>query len=429
MPVQAPNSLADPTLRSEEVQELLTQPPQWLLRWGITILLLILMGTLTFSYFIHYPSLIGAPFLLSSSSFPKPVSARVGGHLARIYVQPNQQVEAGQLLAYVENTADLASVQALEQWLATAGRRPSPTAMLSPLGPAGSLGELQSAFAALMTAYATYQQFGPQGLYVRKLDLLRADLTTLRQLGQNLQDRQRLVNQDLAIEQHSQQIQQQLYESKVIPAAELKLANSKLIAKGMVAQEIKAQLLANTSTQLAKQRELLELTNLMSEQGSIFQRAVQAMTSTLVLWREKYCLVAPANGRVVFSAFWQVDQAVAANQEVFLLVTAPGEQYGEVRLSQRNFGQLRVGNPVLIKFDSYPAQEFGLVTGRVVYISDVPGRNGDFLAKVALPQGLRTNYGKLLTYRDGMTARAEVVADDNRLLEKIFFNFRQALSR
>jgi multidrug resistance efflux pump len=357
------------------------------------------------------------------------VSARTGGRLAHLYVRPNQEVKAGQLLAYVENTTDLASVETLERWLARAGQRPSPATIAPPPEPAGNLGELQPAFAALTAAYSTYQQFGPQGLYVQKLALLRADLATLQQLKYNLQARQRLVNQDLLIEQHTQQVQQQLYERKVIPSAELKLADSKLIAKGMSAQDGKAQLLANTSAQLAKQRELLELTHMISEQDAVFQRAVQALTSVLVLWREKYCLIAPASGWVVFSAFWQVNQTVAANQEIFLLVTAPGEQYGEVSLGQQNFGRLRVNNPVLIKFDSYPAQEFGLVTGRVVYISDVPSKNGTFLAKVALPQGLRTNYGKLLTYRDGMTARAEVVADDNRLLDKVLFSFRQALSR
>lgn len=429
MPSQVTEVAPDLTLRSDEVQELLTQPPRWLLRWGITLLLFICIGALIISYLVHYPTLVEAPFRLSSSSYPKPVTARVGGRLARLYIRPNQVVKAGQLLAYIENTADLASVEVLEQWLATVSRQSSPATMAPLPKLPGNLGELQPAFAALTTAYATYQQFGPRGLYAQKLALLRADLATLQRLEQNLRARQQLINQDLALEQHSQQVQQQLYDKKVIPAAELKLADSKLIGKGMSAQEGKAQLLANTTAQLAKQRELLDLTHLMAEQDAVFQRAVQALASILVLWREKYCLIAPVNGRAAFSAFWQVNQAVTANQEVFLVVTTPGEQYGEVSLRQQNFGRLRVGNLVLVKFDSYPAQEFGLVTGRVVYISDVPSRNGTFLAKVSLPQGLQTNYGKTLTYRDGMTARAEVVADDTRLLEKVLFSFRQALSR
>ena len=430
MPHHETEPPADFTLRSEEVQDLLSQPPRWILRWGITLLLLICLGGLVISYYVRYPSLIEAPFRLSSSSYPKPVSARVGGRLARLYVVPNQPVKAGQLLAYLENTADYASVATLTRWLATATSGQHALRSLAPPPEvAGSLGELQPAFATFVTAYTVYQQFSPRGLYARKQALLQADLATLRQLAQNLQARQQLVDQDLALEQHSQQVQRTLYESKVIPAAELKIADSKLLAKGMSAQEMKAQRLANTSAQLAKERELLELTHTITEQDGIFQRAVQALNSTVALWREKYCLFAPATGRVVFSAFWQPNQPVAANQEVFLLVTPPGEQYGEVSLGQQNFGRLRVGNLVLIKFSSYPAHEFGLVTGRVAYISDVPGRNGTFLTKVQLPQGLRTNYGRVLTYRDGMTAQAQVVADDTRLIEKVFYSFRQALSR
>ena len=38
-----PNNLEDIDLRSEEVQEILTKVPNWLIRWGNTLFLLIIM--------------------------------------------------------------------------------------------------------------------------------------------------------------------------------------------------------------------------------------------------------------------------------------------------------------------------------------------------------------------------------------------------
>lgn len=42
------------TFHSDEVQEIMGRQPAWILRWGITVLILILTGIIVACYFIKY---------------------------------------------------------------------------------------------------------------------------------------------------------------------------------------------------------------------------------------------------------------------------------------------------------------------------------------------------------------------------------------
>lgn len=86
---------------------------------------------------------------------------------------------------------------------------------------------------------------------------------------------------------------------------------------------------------------------------------------------------------------------------------------------------MRVGQDVLVKFAGFPYQEFGAVRGRITAIADIPFKDSVFLARVALPRGLKTTYGNSLAYKTGMTASADIITTNNRLLEKLFYQLRK----
>ena len=48
---------SDIELRSEQVQEILTKVPHWMIRWGNLVILILLLVLLLFSYFIKYPDI------------------------------------------------------------------------------------------------------------------------------------------------------------------------------------------------------------------------------------------------------------------------------------------------------------------------------------------------------------------------------------
>ena len=163
----------------------------------------------------------------------------------------------------------------------------------------------------------------------------------------------------------------------------------------------------------------------VTEERDKFLQALNTLQSATDAWIAKYILTAPVAGRVFFAGSFQENQALAINQELFYVAPPGTDYFGELRVPQHNAGKVQIGQEVLVKFTGYPYQEFGAVRGRITTIADIPFKDSVFLAKVILPTGLKTTYGKQLAYRTGMAASAEIITNDNRLLEKLFYQLRK----
>jgi hypothetical protein len=77
-------------LRSDEVQEILGTPPRWIIRWGITIMLLVVLVLLAGSYFYKYPDLISSRITIVSENPPVQIVAKSNGKLDQLFVENNQ---------------------------------------------------------------------------------------------------------------------------------------------------------------------------------------------------------------------------------------------------------------------------------------------------------------------------------------------------
>ena len=416
-------------LRSEEVQELLARPPRWLLRWGITVAFLLLLAVFTGAWLIHYPDLVRASFKLTATNAPKAVLTRTDGKIVRLFVREGQTVRAGVPLAYLESTARHEEVRQLARELraawAVAGRGNLEALQRVNLSVYHQLGELQGAYQTFEQAHIKLRAYLAGGFYSQKKALLRQELGDLHVLAQQLQQQRPSQARDAALAQEEYEVQQRLAAQKVIPALELRREESKNIARQLAYQQTAAALVTNLTAQRAKQQELLELDKQVAEERDQFLQTLNTLQSAAEAWQAKYVLQAPVSGRVFLPGVVQENQTVANNQELFYVAPPSTSYVGELRVPQQNAGKVRVGQAVLIKFAGFPYQEFGAVRGRILTIADIPLKDSVFLARVMLPVGLKTTYGKSVAYKTGMTASAEIITADNRLLEKLFYQFRK----
>lgn len=416
-------------LRSEEVQELLARPPRWLLRWGITVVFVLLLAVFAGAWLIRYPDLVRASFKLQALNAPKAVVARTEGKIVRLFAREGQVVGAGAPLAYLESTARHDEVLRLMQELQAAwavARRGNLEGLAQlDLAAYHQLGELQSAYQAFEQAHIQLRAYLAGGFYSKKKAVLQHELGDLRLLARQLGQQRRLQGQDARLAQDEVEVQRQLAAEKVIPALELKREESKNIARQLTYQQSATSLINNSTAQRAKQQELLELDRQVAEERDKFLQALNTLQSAAEAWRARYVLTAPVSGRLYCAGMVQENQSVAANQELFDVAPPSAGYVGELRVPQHNAGKVQVGQAVLVKFAGYPHQEFGAVRGRITAIAAIPYRDSVFLASVTLPAGLKTTYGKSLAYRTGMAASADIVTADTRLLEKLFYQLRQ----
>src|SRR5690606_33096426 len=109
------NPAGELNLRSEEVQEILTRPPIWIVRWGITLIFIFTLIILTLSFIIKYPDFVTAKVVVTTKQPTEKVISRFSGQLDRILVKNKDVVIPNQALALIENTALYTDVKFLKK--------------------------------------------------------------------------------------------------------------------------------------------------------------------------------------------------------------------------------------------------------------------------------------------------------------------------
>ena len=102
---------ADVPLRSESVQEILGKVSHVLIRWGNTIILILAIGTLFISYFVHYPIILEGRMELVPISDIDRVYAPVTGKLMGWDVKNGDLVDKGAFLGTVITSDDSTDVE------------------------------------------------------------------------------------------------------------------------------------------------------------------------------------------------------------------------------------------------------------------------------------------------------------------------------
>ena len=62
--------------------------------------------------------------------------------------------------------------------------------------------------------------------------------------------------------------------------------------------------------------------------------------------------------------------------------------------------------------------------GKVKKILYTPNNDGNFLIEMVLPKRLVTSYKKKIQFQQEMRGSADIITEDLRLLERVFYQFR-----
>ena len=424
-------------LRSDEVQEFISRKPNFFIRWGTVLFffILVLMGTMC--WFIQYPDLVVSKARLTSINAPKEVMTRTEGKIQQLLTNNGDIVKQGAVLAYMESVANPLSVALVKASLDSILWHISQnnTNRIVEYFPdyasqqyLNELGELQQPYQTFMQSFISFRDFISSGFFLRKRTMLQTDLSNINRLHTILKEQQMLLVKDVALSKQTFEANESLAKDKVISAFDYRNEQSKLIAKQLSLPQIKSAIVSNESQQNDKRKEIAELENQISVQKNSFIQALQSLISQFEQWEFKYVLKAPMAGKVQMTGFFQENQFIKSGQLMFYIQPDSTEYFAEMFIPQFNFGKVISGQDVLLKFQAYPFEQFGSVMGKIAFISPTPTDSG-YLAKVILPKGLQTNYGKTLHYQFGLFAQADIVTENMRLLERFYYNIRKQVNR
>ena len=418
--------------RSTDVQDLLGRPPASLIRWGNTVFLCILLALLALSWFIRYPEIVAVPFRLTSEASPKPVIAKIGGRLVRLFVKENQQVIENQTLAHIESTTAHTEALALEQVLIRVDSLTS-KGNYQALGQFQqaqfrNLGDIQPHFQSFMQVFSQAKSLFTDGFYQRQKNFLKQDTEDLRRVRLRLMEQLSLSQQELRLASKEWEVQQKLYQEKVIPLLEYNREEAKFLAKKQPVNQLEMALTNNLTQETAKQKEGMALEQQATELQAQFGQSLQTFLSTIAQWKSQYVIKAPQAGQVSFASLWQEQQTLQPNETLFFVGTASQQVLGEVHIAQPNSGKVKIGQRVLIKFQSYPFEQFGLVEGNIQSIASVSSADSSFRAVVKLPNGLKTNTLQVIPFKNGLNATGEIITEDLTLFQRFYYNLTKKIN-
>ena len=420
-------------LRSNEVQEVLSRPPKWIVRWGITIIFFVVSLIIIGSWFFKYPDIISAKIILTTENPPAPVIAKSSGKIQNLFVSDRDLVQKDQIIAVIENPAEYESIKLINELL----KRFNSDFKAGNLFEMGKrnleLGNVQSLYANFNKNIEEHNHMINLDSHDQKIALYKQEMKKYDAYLNHLIQQSNLLKSDFELTGKQYLRDSSLHARELLADADYEKSKSRLIAKQYSLEQNNTSV-ASVNLQieslnqnilelkLQKENQLNNYVSLIKESGENLQAGIDA-------WKYQYVLLAPTVGKVTFNQFWNEDQSVKLGDIVMTIIPEnEGEIIGKVQLTFQGVGKVKEGQFANIQFANYPYMEFGMVKGKVKSISLAPN-NDYYTAEIELPNGLKTFYGIDLEFKQEMQGTAEIITEDIRLLERIIRPLRYILNK
>lgn len=416
-------------LRSEEVQDILTKVPHWMIRWGTVLIFTILFMLFFVSWFIKYPDVVNTEIVITTNIPPEKIVSKTSGRIEAIVVKDKSVVKKNMTLAIIENTANYKDVFLLKSivdgYSINDSKKDFPFALLKN----AQLGEIESAYAVFQKDYQAQQL---------NKNLQPFEVENRAQNSENIQIKERLeiLQQQKVINESELQLQKNevnrfetLFNKGIVSTQEMEAKKLNYLQaqknyRSLLSSisQLRSSLIDNTkSSQSSHINSTKEEVNLGRNMAQSFYQLKKVIKD----WELNYALKSSISGVITFLQVWTENQTINSGDNVFSIIPDARNGFvGKVKAPALNSGKIKVGQKVNIRLANFPDREFGVLYGKIQNISLVPDKDGNLLLDVALPNGLETSYKKQIIFQQEMKGSAEIVTEDLRLLERILYQFK-----
>lgn len=410
------------TTYSDEMQDLMGKIPGWIVRWGISLVFILFFVLVGMSCFIKYPEIITAPIVLTTVNPPADLIAKSSGKIEKFFVSDGEKTGKDSVIAVLYNTADYRTVFELEAFLNEHQERWENYLLEDFIDWHIELGELQTYHIQLIKQCKSYQHYLNVGYIPKKRTLLRRQAEKYGESYRSQQRQLALMKKDVAFEERNLERDSMLTSSRAITQYEYEKTQQTALQKEMSLIGQESALTSIETSMLNLEDQLLELDvqyeNDVNNYRLQLSESREQLLAQIRMWREKYVLVSPIDGRVTFTKYWSENQNVMAGDRLATVVPEDSMAVmGKMYIPSVGFAKVKEGQAVNVKLEGFPYMEYGILKGRLVSLSSIPETEG-YAAEVAFPNGLMSSYKKRLTLIQQMNGTGEIITRDMRLIER-----------
>ncbi len=412
-------------LRSEEITEIMGIPPRWLVRWGITIIFIVIAVVFIGSTFFRYPDIVSAQATITSENPVSIMVSKANGKLTKIFCRDGSLVSKNDTIAVIENPARPNDIFFLSKLFHRLDQKnPKAELLLNVKFPDSLvLGEVQGAYNTFSRAYFDLKLFQKQDFHAQKIKAIESEIKQYNQYYNRLWSQRNLTFKDLELTQKQFARDSQLFKTGVIAATEYEKSQAVILSKRQMLESARLNL-SSTAITVEKLKQSIIETQIDQENQTKklkedFINRQSDLVSNLSSWEKTYLLIAPSSGKLTFMNVWSDLQEVKSGDRLFTINPENrGSIFAQLTIPFEGAGKVKIGQRVTIKLDGYPYMEFGMVEGFIESISSGSMEKG-YPAVVSLPKGAATTYGEALTLDRDLTGIAEVTTEDMSLLQRL----------
>lgn len=418
--------------KNRHIDESLGSPPRSILTFGPTVIAILMVLLFILSWMIKYPDVLPSMAIITTPVPPQKEYARISGKIDTIFVSDNQLVHPREPLAILENTANFKDVfylrSIVEKMKCDSDLLCFPFDTIAHL----FLGDIEEKFSGFKNSFILYKLNERLQPFSNEFSANHFTLLELDERLESLNAQNNLFQTELQLKQidldrfktlfDQGAISSEEYEKKQLDFYQAK-RNFKNI--GFTISQLKETKNNNnralTTLTINKTKEEIQLYNTTLQSFNLLKKAIKD-------WELKYVLQSNIEGRVSFLNFWNKNQSVQEGDLLFTIIPMNNASFlAKLKAPPQNSGKIKIGQLVNIKLENYPSSEFGVLKGTISSVSLVPDQDGFYLIDASLSDKLITSYRKEIDFKQEMKANAEIVTDDLRLIERLFYQFTKVI--
>ena len=415
-------------IRSEEVNDILSRPPRWIIRWGIGVIFLVVLILVIGSSFFKYPDVITAPITVTSEILPANIISKVSGRLEKLFVKDEDSVDANELVSIIESPTEYSSYKILKNLSCEFSKTISTSKILyGPTFPANlKLGNIQSAYTQFLKSYNDYKSFMETNYYGKKIVFINNQIEQ-QKLMLKLSERQlKITSEQYELSRLSFKRDSMLFNQGVLSQTDIEQSQTKLLTANQQLENTKSSIVNMKLSILQAEQSVFELNHEKDEKIKSYESSISGnfniMLAQMADWEKNYLLISPIRGKVSLTSFWQENQNINNGEIVLTVIPYKNKGIsGKVYLPLQGAGKVKIGQLVNVKFENYPYMEYGMIQEEIIKISTVPitvNNNKALILDIRFPDGLITNYGIKLELGEEMSGTSEIITEDLSLFQR-----------
>lgn len=420
----------DSFIRSEDVQEILSTPPHTLLSVGSSVIGGILLVLIIGCFIFKYPDTITCTITITKTEPPVWIVAKTSGRLQELFVQDGQHVNAGDVIAVIENPANTQDVLKLDSILSVPFKNGE--GINFHLDDT-HLGSIQSAYTTLAKAITDYNNFVNNNLYDQRIVAEGAQLKPYSDYVESIEKQVVYSQRIKSLNGENYQREKTLHDKGLTSTSDLESTEQALLNSNMSAEQIHSSL-ANAKIQVAQINNTISELKLQKEQerqqqATTLLSAWEGTRTAIREWEQAYLLQSPIEGTVSYNNLWKVNQNITSGDKAFSVISSRREQtLGKAKIPVSGSGKVRVGQRINIQLDGYPYLEYGFLTGYVTSVALMPDENA-YTATFDLLNSNTTSYGRAIRQTGDLSGVGEIITDDLSVAERIIGPLRYLLHK